>query len=148
IVIPPLRQRREDIIPLAEHYVSIFLKDMRKKETVLSQDAKELLLSLEWKGNAREVKNVIERALILCDGPTLSKAHFDFVNASIQDYSLDSSGSGFTLHESAQSAARIAEMARIEDALSKTGGNKSRAAEMLKVSYKTLLTKIKEYGIA
>jgi DNA-binding NtrC family response regulator len=146
IVIPPLRERREDIAPLAQYFVSQFSREMNKNEPSISPEIKSILLSHEWKGNVRELKNVIERAVILYDdvgdGAALLPEHLSFGTDMKERINLDA-----PLHEVAESAARVAEKSRIENALRQTHGNKSRAAEMLKVSYKTLLNKIKEYGI-
>jgi len=143
ILIPPLRERREDIMPLSRHFTSIFSKEMNKREPSISQDVEKILLNHEWKGNVRELKNVIERAIILCDEETLMPDHFNINRMAHDRIVLDA-----PLHEVAESAVRSAEKTRIENALKETHGNKSRAAEILKVSYKTLLNKIKEYGIS
>ncbi|WP_333653719.1 sigma-54-dependent transcriptional regulator [Dissulfurispira sp.] len=143
IVIPPLRERGEDIIPLARYFVSQFCREMNKNEPLIPPEIESILLSHEWRGNVRELKNVIERAVILCDGAALLPEHFSFVMDVKEKINLDAA----SLHEVAESAARSAEKTRIENALRQTQGNKSRAAEILKVSYKTLLNKIKEYGI-
>jgi transcriptional regulator with PAS, ATPase and Fis domain len=142
IVIPPLRERKEDIAPLTRYFISQFSKEMNKKEPSISPEIESIFLSHEWKGNVRELKNVIERAVILCDGDVLLPEHLSFTAKMEGEIKSDSS-----LHEVAESAARFAEKSRIENALKQTHGNKSRAAEILKVSYKTLLNKIKEYGI-
>lgn len=144
IVIPPIRERREDIIPLARHFVSLFAKEMNKPEPSIFSEAESMLITHEWKGNVRELKNVIERAVILCEGPALMPEHFSFS----EDLLRGKVAHDAPLHEIAGSAARSAEKAQIAEALKKTHGNKSRAAEMLKVSYKTLLNKIKEYRIS
>lgn len=143
IVIPPLRERRQDIIPLARHFISLFSAEMSKTVPSILPEIESILLSHEWKGNVRELKNVMERAVILCDGEALLPEHFSFVMDVKERINLDAA----SLHEVAGSAARSAEKSRIENALRQTHGNKSRAAEILKVSYKTLLNKIKEYGI-
>ncbi|MCL4457187.1 MAG: sigma-54 dependent transcriptional regulator [Nitrospirae bacterium] len=143
IFIPPLRERREDIIPLARHFVSLFAKEMNKPELSISSEAESMLITREWKGNVRELKNVVERAVILCEGPALMPELFNFSENSFRE----KIPSDAPLHEIAGSAARSAEKAQIAEALKKTHGNKSRAAEILKVSYKTLLNKIKEYRI-
>lgn len=143
IVIAPLRDRREDIATLARYFVSQFCREMNKNEPLILPEIESILLSHEWRGNVRELKNVIERAVILCDGPTLLPEHLSFGTDVKERINLDA-----PLHEVAESAARFAEKSRIENALRQTHGNKSRAAEILKVSYKTLLNKIKEYGIS
>jgi DNA-binding NtrC family response regulator len=144
ILIPPLRERTEDIIPLAKHFVSLFSSEMNKGLISISDETEKILLNYDWKGNARELRNVIERAVIMCDGQNLLPEHFN-LTASVLHDRLDLNAS---LHEVAESAVRFAEKIRIEGALRETGGNKSKAAEVLKVSYKTLLTKLKDYGIS
>lgn len=143
IIVPPLRERTEDIIPLAKHFIAFFSREMNKKQPVLSPDVVNILLSHEWKGNTRELKNAIERSMILCDGPEILPEHFTF-NESLIQGKCDINSSLQTVTES---AVRCAEKARIANVLKETSGNKSKAAILLKVSYKTLLNKIKEYGI-
>lgn len=143
IVVPPLRERKEDIIPLARHFIMLFSAEMNKKAPSLSPEAEGMLLANEWKGNARELKNVIERAVILCEGSALDPKYFNFIEC----VAKDQNSLAAPLAEVAHSAARTAEKSRIETVLTQTGGNKSRAAEILRVSYKTLLTKIRDYGI-
>lgn len=142
IKIPPLRHRREDIIPLAEYFLHLFSREVNKGKIVLSHDARKMLLSYEWKGNVRELKNVMERAVILCDSSHILPEHLNLPMEQRECLPLDA-----PLHEVAGSAARNAEKAMIENALKQTMGNKSKAAEKLKISYKTLLNKIKEYKI-
>lgn len=141
IVIPPLRERRDDIIPLSEYFLRIYAMELGRDVPVLAEETKSLLLNYEWRGNVRELKNVIERALILCDGTKILPEHLNLSFSIIEGIDLSS------LHDVADLAVRNAEKTKIEEALKKTGGNKSRAAELLKISYKTLLNKIKEYKI-
>jgi DNA-binding NtrC family response regulator len=141
ITIPSLRERKDDIPALVEHFISKYSAEMKIAQKNITSDALESLKSYSWKGNVRELENVIERSLILCEGDTITQEHLRF-NAPLQDIPLDG-----TLDETAKAALKIAESQRIKIALQDTGGNKSRAAELLKVSYKTLLTKIKEYKI-
>jgi two-component system, NtrC family, response regulator len=143
IIVPPLRERVEDIIPLAEHFMEMFAGEMNKQRPRLSDAACQLLTGYDWKGNVRELKNIIERAVIMCDGEELGTEHISISDGAQERVSPDA-----PLHMVTGSAVRCAEKARIEDALRKASGNKTRAAEMLKVSYKTLLTKIRDYGIS
>lgn len=106
-----------------------------------------MLVNYPWKGNVRELKNCIERAIILCDGDTIFPEHMALNQKLSLEYSLRSLPKDGPLEYTAKEAARIAETQRIVRALKETRGNKSRASELLQVSYKTLLTKIKEYGI-
>ncbi len=143
IFIPPLRERREDIIPLARHFIGLFSSEMNKKVLLLSPESESMLQGNEWRGNARELKNIIERAVILCDSQVLQPEHFNLAKSESEKQISNEA----PLSEIAQFALKTAEKSRIETVLNQTGGNKSRAAEILKVSYKTLLTKIKDYRL-
>ena len=147
LTIPPLRDRREDIPALVEHFIVKYSLEMNIPQKSISPDAMDLLKSYSWKGNVRELENVIERALILCDGDTITEKELRLNASGYTDSGLDTIPLDGTLDDSAKAALRIAESKRIKKALEETGGNKSRAAEILKVSYKTLLTKIKDYNI-
>lgn len=146
LFIPPLRDRREDILPLARHFTSFFANEMNREIPIISEDVARLLHEREWRGNVRELRNSMERAVILCEGSRLLPCHFIFSACSSPVDQNDYQGE--SLHDIAQSAIRAVEKTEIERVIRKTQGNKSRAAEILKVSYKTLLTKIKEYGIS
>ncbi len=106
------------------------------------------LLAHAWPGNVRELENAIERACILADSNTLEPCDLGLVANSVSVLEsfneLDTSG---TLAEVADRAARFVERRKIADALNAHNGNKTRAAETLDVSYKTLLTKIKDYEL-
>jgi DNA-binding NtrC family response regulator len=146
IILPSLRQRREDIIPLARHFMKLFSQEMNKEEPAIPEDVENVLLQHDWRGNVRELCNAMERAIILCDGKKILTSHFVFSGNS--PYAASTDYPGTSLHDVTQSAIRVVERDKIEEALQQTHGNKSRAAELLKVSYKTLLTKIKEYGLS
>lgn len=105
------------------------------------------LLCYPWKGNVRELENCIERSIILCDGDTITPDHIILNKQLSFESSLRNIHMEGSLEDTAKEAMRIAETERIMRALKETKGNKSRAAELLKVSYKTLLTKIKDYKI-
>ncbi len=147
ITIPPLRERKADIPILVEHFISRFSVEMKIPRREMGQDAMELLESYMWKGNVRELENVIERALILCDGDVISRKDLRLTQPVSSEKPLGEVSMEGTLEEAAKAALKIVESRRIKKALAETHGNKSRAAEILKVSYKTLLTKIKDYEI-
>ncbi len=147
ITIPPLRERREDIPLLSDYFIGKYCRDLKKPPKSLSGDAVELLQQYPWKGNVRELENCIERSIILCDGATITPEHLSLDRESTLERCLKNVPLDGPLEETAREATRIAETERIVRALRETRGNKTRAAELLKVSYKTLLTKIKDYGV-
>jgi len=140
IKIPPLRERREDVPLLAEYFINKYCSELKSPLKNISKEALDILMNYYWKGNVRELENTIERAIILCDGDTITPEHI--VVSSTRSVRMEG-----TLEDVAKEALRIAETECILRALKETEGNKSRAAKILKVSYKTLLTKIKEYGL-
>lgn len=145
--IPPLREREEDVPLMATHFLEHYAAEMNKDVKHLSKAALDLLCGHSWTGNVRELQNAIERAMILCDGKEIGPEHLGLRERlktvkSIEDVPLEGS-----LHEVSEKASRIVETKMIIKVLKKTRGNKSRASEILQVSYKTLLTKIKDYAI-
>jgi len=147
ITIPPLRERRDDIVLLSQHFLNKYSSEIRKGPLTISDDAMNILMKSPWKGNVRELENVIERAVIYAEGGVVRTQDLGISEASIQGALAEHVPMDGPLHEIAQAATRIAESRRIRQVLKQTGGNKSRAAEVLQVSYKTLLTKIKDYQL-
>jgi DNA-binding NtrC family response regulator len=147
IDIPPLRQRGEDVVLLARHFAAEIGKEMRGRAASLSEAAIEALRAHRWPGNVRELENSIERACILADAAELQPVDLGLIANGARDATalgFDLSGS---LNEAAERAAKIVERQKIADALAQSDGNKTRAAESLGVSYKTLLNKIKDYSL-
>jgi DNA-binding NtrC family response regulator len=147
IDIPALRERGEDVVLLARHFAAQLGKELRGREATLSQAALSALHQHRWPGNVRELENAIERACILADNVELEPHNFGFVKEKAADpkaLGFDTSG---TLAEAAERAVRLVERQKISEALGMHQGNKARAAEALGVSYKTLLTKIKDYDL-
>ncbi len=147
ITIPPLRERRDDIPPLALHFLQKYSQEVRKGPLTIAEEAMEILMKSPWKGNIRELENVIERSVIYADGgmiraQDLGISESNIINALSEHVPMDG-----PLQDVAAAATRIAESRRIRQVMKQTGGNKSRAAEILQVSYKTLLTKIKDYQL-
>ncbi len=147
LTIPPLRERRDDISGLAQHFLIKFCAEVRKGPLSISEEAMEILLKSRWKGNVRELENVIERAVIYAEGGTIRARDLGISEASIMDALAEHAPTEGPLQDIAAAAVRIVESRRIKQVLKQTGGNKSRAAEILQVSYKTLLTKIKDYRL-
>jgi transcriptional regulator with PAS, ATPase and Fis domain len=147
VTIPPLRERREDIPALVEHFISIYSKEVKKGVKTIAPEGLHGLMSHPWTGNVRELQNCIERAVILCEGDLIRPEHLGLRQKSAAEVSLRDIPLEGTLQEISAMATRMVESRMIAKVLKETGGNKTRAAEALQVSYKTLLTKIKEYAI-
>ncbi len=147
IVIPPLRERKEDLPALAGYFISRYAREINIKEKHVTAEALDILKGYNWKGNVRELENVIERTIILCDSDTITPEHLRLGLTAQNDSTFSGIPMDRSLDETAKAALRIAESQRIKKALTETKGNKSKAAQILSVSYKTLLTKIKEYKI-
>jgi len=145
--VPPLRERKEDIPLLVEYFINKYCNEMKTPLKSVSKEALDILMGYHWKGNVRELENTIERAVILCDADVITPDHFVLSKEVVSDPVTAFSSTEGTLESVAKEALRTAETKRISSALHETRGNKSKAAEILQVSYKTLLTKIKEYGI-
>ncbi|HUJ79131.1 MAG TPA: sigma-54 dependent transcriptional regulator [Nitrospiria bacterium] len=146
IVIPPLRERKEDIPVLAEHFLDVYSRELKKPVRMLTPEAEAALLNHSWSGNVRELQNCIERAVILSEGETIGSELLNLKSREPAGEAAVVPTEG-TLHEVGAAASRVAETRLIQKVLKETNGNKSRASEILQVSYKTLLTKIKDYGI-
>jgi DNA-binding NtrC family response regulator len=154
IEIPPLRDRGDDVVLLARHFASEIGKDLRGREAQLSPAAESALRLHRWPGNVRELENAIERACILSDTMTLEVRDLGLgdldLGATPRDgdaellSQLDLSG---TLSDVGHRALRLVECRKIVAALEANLGNKSKTAEDLGVSYKTLLNKMKEYAL-
>jgi DNA-binding NtrC family response regulator len=147
IDIPPLRERGEDVILLARHFAAEIGIETRGREATLSEASISGLRAHRWPGNVRELENAIERACILADATELQPRDLGLVAGAAPDpksFGFDLSG---TLSDATDRAIRMIERQKIADVLAQNDGHKTRAAEVLDVSYKTLLTKIKEYNL-
>ena len=147
IMIPPLRDRKDDIPLLVDFFMNKYCRELKKPHLRIAKDALDMLISYPWKGNVRELENCIERSIILCEGDTITDDHIVLNRQMTVESSLRNLPADGTLEEVMKEATRIVETQRIAKALKDTRGNKTRAAELLQVSYKTLLTKIRDYGI-
>jgi transcriptional regulator with GAF, ATPase, and Fis domain len=132
ISLPPLRSRKQDVLPLAYE----FLADVRGREASkpvgISARAEDALLRYQWPGNVRELRNVIERASILCDGGVIDVEHLGFQTARAEDSTVNDIGT--------------VERNMIERALRECGGNKARAARMLGLSRTQLYVRLRRYS--
>ena len=148
IEIPPLRDRDDDVTLLARHFAAEIGRELRGREAQLSDEAVAALKHHRWPGNVRELENAIERACILSDTLKLEPADLGLGPTATDDadalQQLDLSG---TLSDVAHRVLRVVERRKIQAALVANDGNKSKTAEDLGVSYKTLLNKIKDYTL-
>lgn len=153
ITIPPLRDRGDDVLLLAEHFLERFRREFRKPALKFSEATRARLLTYSWPGNVRELQNAVERAAILTNGPTIDASGLQLPSARptaeqlpagmLEDQFLWEG----PLDEVSQRAVAHVERFKIQNALQESKWNKTRAAEKLGVSYKTLLNKIRSLGL-
>jgi DNA-binding NtrC family response regulator len=153
ILIPPLRERTKDIMTLARYFIDRFCRELNKRPLALSPSAEQALLDYAWPGNVRELQNCIERAAILTEGDTIHARHLSLsirgpapaVEQDVSPWSqIDLSGS---MGDASRRVLAEVERRKIDQALKDAGGNRGRAAEILQVSYKMFMTKLKEHGL-
>ena len=144
IHVPPLRERSDDIRPLAEFFLDKFCKEMKKAPKSFSKDSFGLLEKYHWPGNVRELENTIERAVILAEGKKITQDHLAIRATRPEDVQLRD-GSG--LKDIAAHAQMVAERGTIIRVLNQVRGNKRKCAKILKIDYTTLFDKIKKYEI-
>jgi len=143
IIIPPLRERSEDIIPLTEHFLGKYSRKMNKKNVKISSEAMKLLVSSAWPGNVRELENSIERALAMCgSSKVLRPEHFPHLMHNRDLFNE------LKKEDSLKEMLKAVEKQIIMDALEKSGHNITKAAKRLKVTRQHLHNKIREYGIS
>jgi transcriptional regulator with PAS, ATPase and Fis domain len=138
ITVPPLRERREDIPPLVQHFLSRAGSRMRKDVRAVSADTMSALMNYTWPGNVRELEHAVERAVILANGPSLRVR--DLPPEITQKSPRRPGDDTLDLQEQ--------ERLSIERALARFGGNRRKAAEALNISTVTLWRKMKRYGLA
>lgn len=142
IHIPPLRERKEDIPVLVDKFIKNFSEKLKKEIKGITPSALKILMDYPWPGNVRELENQIERAIVLTENEMLTDNDFpDIKNHLSRKETLFDSGLSIKTHTA------LLEKELITKALKETRGNKSRAAKLLQISLRTLLYKMKEYGI-
>lgn len=135
INIPPLRNRKEDIIPLAEMFLKRYSEKYKKDNVIISAAAEEKMLSHRWDGNIRELQHTIEKAVIMCDDNVINPEHLGLY----QSVSSSSYDDGSTLED--------VERRTIAEAINSNNGNLSLVAQKLGITRQTLYNKIKRYGL-
>jgi DNA-binding NtrC family response regulator len=151
IAIPSLRERKQDIIFLAKRFLDLTNDELRKTVKGFSEAAVERLLRHDWPGNARELRSAIRRAVLMADA-VIEEDHLGLPKAPGLVGGLPGAGGvptdGLPLKEVRRRTVVAVERAVLLRVLRKTGGNKAKAARLLQIDYKTIHTKLKEYGIA
>jgi two-component system response regulator HydG len=142
VTMPPLRERREDIPPLADHFLAVYREKNRKPLKGISGKALDLLVRYDWPGNIRELENCIERAVIMAKEEMITPVDFP---PQIQKLSGEKETGGFAIPYGISLEAMEREL--IVKTLAETGGNRTRASEILGINRRTLQNKLKEYGI-
>jgi two-component system, NtrC family, response regulator AtoC len=163
IFIPPLRERKEDILPLVEFFLEHYNRKFRKSAHGITEETRRLLLNYDWPGNVRELKNAIERAMILEEEPLLRPAYLPFSvaqpHAGVTAFEHTSSPSGgaqplsdgrwlppLTIPEGGTSLEEV-ERTLVELALRQSEGNQTHAARLLDISRDALRYKMKKFGL-
>ena len=154
IVVPPLRERGDDVLTLAYHFVERYCHELNKKVVTVSAEAIDALRSYPWPGNVRELQNCMERAVILCEGDTIHARHLSLsqkvavpeieLPVTVPWEQLDLSG---TLGDALARMTTEVERRKIRQALAEYPGDKALAASALRIGYKTLLQKIRDYRL-
>ncbi len=144
ITIPPLRQRREDIPLLVDHFITRFNERLGTNIQGVDARALQILTDYSWTGNVRELEHALERAMVLCEATVLTANDLDpRIREPADPIAAELDKGNYSIKKTT----RIIEEILIRRALDKTRGNRTRAAELLEISHRALLYKIKEFGI-
>jgi two-component system, NtrC family, response regulator AtoC len=159
--IPPLRERREDVPLLASHFIAKFNDRLKKAITGIAPEAVQRLIAYNWPGNIRELENLMERTILFCEGPEIRVEDLPPELAGLAPITADDSqrvtatggpaaaapASASSLKEAVRAETERVERELIQRALDETGGNVTQAARKLKISRKSLQTKMKDFGL-
>jgi two-component system response regulator AtoC len=144
ILIPPLRARKEDVNLLIDHFLQRNNARLGTSIRGLTPDARKLLLEYSWPGNVRELENTIERAMVLCDGDVIDAHDLpERLREALDPVQVQLASGELSIKKTTAAIEEIL----IRRALQKTRGNRTRAAELLEISHRALLYKIKDYNI-
>ena len=148
IHIPPLRERREDIALLIQYFLKKYSKEMGKYIQRISDDAMRALLDYEWKGNVRELENVLERAIVMTEGEIITREYLpDELLKPHSQIVVKIPESRIVLKDVLREVIRIVENVLIVRALKRTQENRTKAAKLLQISHRALMYKLKEYNL-
>ena len=151
IRIPPLRERRQDIIFLAKRFFDLATEELGKDLRGITEPALDRLLADDWPGNVRELRNVIRRAVLLAD-VYVEPQHLGIRENGTEAFGQldvkDEVDGSLSLKELVRGVVEQTERKILAQALKRTGGNKAKAARLLQVDYKTIHKKVKKYGLS
>jgi DNA-binding NtrC family response regulator len=151
VFLPPLRERREDIPLLIDHFIKRYSKLNNKTMVGMAEDALELCESYDWPGNVRELENAIENAIVLGEGETLLAEHLPVTlsmrKSAMEGFAAESDDDFFPGGSSYREKMEAAEKKILEEAIRQTDGNKSEAAKQLGISLRTMRYKIQKYKL-
>ncbi|MEM1210851.1 MAG: sigma-54 dependent transcriptional regulator [Planctomycetota bacterium] len=140
--IPPLRQRREDIALLVDHYTRQFANEMERTPPIVSEDVQQALTAYDWPGNVRQLINAVQNMVVVAEGDRLETRHLPpeiRESAGLPDTASATPAAGVSLDQLEKQA--------IRETLKLTAGNREQAAKMLGIGERTLYRKLKEYGL-
>jgi len=140
IFVPPLRDRKADILLLADHFLERFAREHGKNVRRISTPAIDMLASYHWPGNVRELSNAIERAVVLCDGGVVHAHHLPPTLQTAES-------SGTAANQSLQEIVEAVEKDALQDALKQSRGNRALAARLLRTTRRIFNYKVRNYGI-
>ncbi|MGB9605496.1 MAG: sigma-54 interaction domain-containing protein [Bryobacteraceae bacterium] len=146
IVIPPLRERKEDILPLVEFFIDHYNRKFKRHIQGVTPEAAQLLLAHDWPGNVRELRNAIERAMILEEGTHITPASLPIAISKAEIPPPSSPPAAIEIPESGLSLAENEKLLLLR-ALEKTNGNQTQAARLLRISRDTLRYRLKKYNL-
>jgi two-component system nitrogen regulation response regulator GlnG len=152
IVVPPLRERGDDIVPLATQFLELTNRELKKNVLGFSEAATQMLMSYRWLGNVRELRNVVRRAVLLAD------TEIEPGQLALSDLPSEGGGSrpsepverfdgSVPFKEMVRRAVIRVERQVLVQVLTQTSGNKAEAARLLQIDYKTIHKKVRDYGL-
>jgi DNA-binding NtrC family response regulator len=150
LVIPPLRERRDDILLLADHFLKKYSQANDTKKPDLSPQAGDALIAHDWPGNVRELENTMERAILICENNLIHPGHL-FLEGDLSQATPETVSEGPEPRklsmDTTNMTLRDVEKALIYDTLTKVNGNKSKASRLLGISVRTMRNKLHEYQL-
>jgi two-component system response regulator AtoC len=142
--VPPLRDRNEDIPILVDHFLAKNNARLGLAVRGLTAEANAVLLDYAWPGNVRELENTIERAMVLCEGEVIGAADLpERIRESLDPVQVQLATGEISIKKTVAAVEQIL----IKRALARTKGNRTRAAQLLEISHRALLYKLKDYGL-